>query len=104
MLKQRIQLEDDFIQRKSERRDAGQPDLNDTENCRERHFAEMEAKRRGNVEIRIDVMNVMKAPQEADLVIRHVPVIKRKVHQYESDRHLRRFWKRKPLQDTDSLN
>src|SRR6266705_2576010 len=91
VMKQGPCFEGELIYREGQWRDTEQYNLNDSKTGRQRDFAEVKAECSGNVEVRVDVVDVMKAPKNGDLVIGLVPIIKRQVQEYEADDERHRF-------------
>jgi len=81
VVKERVDQEDKLINQERGKRRADQADLNDPKYRRKGDFPEVKAKAGGDVEIGVDVMDIVKAPQERNAVIRHVPVIEAQVEQ-----------------------
>src|SRR5882672_9243759 len=88
MMKKRVRLKDDLVNGEHPCGQTDDADLDDAECCRERHLANVKPKRRRHVEIRIDVMDVMKSPEKRDAVIRHVPPVERQIHQEKCEHEL----------------
>src|SRR5438445_735199 len=92
VMKERVCLEDQFVNGK---RPAGEPDeahLHDPKQGRHRHLAKVKPETSGNIEIWINVMNVMKTPEKRDAMISNVPIVESQIHQKETDRELQRPW------------
>ena len=53
--------------------------MKETENGRERDLAEMEPEGGGNIQVRVDVVDIVKAPEKWQSVVSQVPVIERKI-------------------------
>ena len=89
VVKKRVRLKDELVDRESHGRDADETDLKNAKTRRHRDFAEVKAKRRGDVQIAIDVMHVVKAPQKSEFMIGEVPVVEREIQQQKADHGLR---------------
>ena len=48
----------------------------------------MEAKSGGDVEIRIDVMNIVETPEHRNFVVQHMPVVKTQIQQEKAKNEL----------------
>ena len=88
MVEERVRLENHFVNRKGPTGETDQAHLDDAKSGRHCHFAEVKPEAGGNVEIGIDVMDVVKTPEEGDTVIGDVPIIKSEVHQEKTEREL----------------
>ena len=76
MMEHRVRLENHFINRIRPPRDSQQKNLYDAKASRHRYFAKMKAKGRRDVQVAIDVMDIMKTPQQRHFMIRQMPIIK----------------------------
>lgn len=85
VLKQRVRLKDQFVDREGQRRNTDQGDLNNPKTGRHRDLPKMKAECRGNIEIGIDVMHVVKTPQKRDFMIGAVPVVEHEIHEHKTD-------------------
>src|SRR5439155_17743768 len=75
MVKKRVRLKNQFVDRVGERRDADQNDLHNSEASGKRDLDEVKSKCRRNIELGVDVVGIMEAPQERYFVVGHVPVV-----------------------------
>ena len=62
VLKERIELKDELIDDKGQRRSADERDLHGTECRRVTNFDKVKAHGRGDIEVRVDVVGVVEAP------------------------------------------
>ncbi len=72
-------LEDQLVGEELLQAHADEQHLNDPEDRGKRHLHEMEAEAGGNIEVGVEVVDVVEAPEEWDLVVEPVPVIKSQV-------------------------
>src|SRR5262249_11290372 len=103
VVKERVGLKDQFVGRERRKRDADEAHLDDAEHRRKEHFAKVKAEAGGNVEIRINVMNVVESPQPRDLVVREMPVVKVQIEEQESGNQLRPRGERHEVDQTERL-
>src|SRR6266478_1678236 len=78
-----VGLKNQFVNGKCRHRDPDEEYLHDTKSCRHAYLAKMKAKSGRDIEVRIYVVHIMKAPEKSDAVIGEVPPIKCQVHQQE---------------------
>src|SRR6185369_4188872 len=69
VVKKRVRLKYQFVGCKGCERDPKYAHLDDAENRRKQDFAEVETKTGGHVQFRINVVNVVKAPEERNLMV-----------------------------------
>src|ERR1700732_738336 len=84
-MKKRVRLEDQFVSRERPAREADQDHLHDAKSDRHRYLAKVKPKPSGNIKIGIDVMNVVKPPEEWDSMICDVPIVKAEVHKQKAE-------------------
>src|SRR5258708_13594545 len=84
VMKKRVRLEDQFVSRKHPARETDQAHLHGAKGDRHRYLAKVKAKPSGNIEIGIDVMNVVKPPEQWDSMICDVPIVKAEVHKQKA--------------------
>ncbi|HSZ76428.1 MAG TPA: hypothetical protein VK775_03465 [Chthoniobacterales bacterium] len=58
--------------------------LEKTENDRECDLTEMKAEGGGNIQVRVDMMDIVKTPEKWHPVVSQVPVVERQVHQQKT--------------------
>ena len=61
-------------------------------------FPEMKAEGGGHIQVGVNVVHVMEAPEQRDLVIGHVPVIKAQVEQQEAQSEFQRRRQREKME------
>ena len=103
MVKERVGLKDQFVSRKRRRGDADQRDLHDAEDRRHRHFAKVKTEAGRDVEVGIDVVDVVKAPEKRDAVVEHMPPVEAQVHEQKRDHELRRRGQRDDVKQAERL-
>src|SRR5712692_8716376 len=85
VMEERIRLEDQFVNGICP---AGEPDeahLHDAKSDGHRHFAKVKPEAGGNIEVGVDMVDVVKAPEERETVIDDMPVVKGKVHEEKAE-------------------
>src|ERR1043166_9754079 len=102
-MKERVRLEDQFVNSKGPTGETDQAHLDDAKCSRHCHFAEMKSEAGGNIEIGIDVMHVVKTPEKWDAMIGDVPIIEGEVHQEKAERELERRRQRHQMDHAKSL-
>src|SRR5260370_27352254 len=85
VMKKRIRLEDQFVSPERPARETDQAHLHDAKSDRHRYLAKVKPKPSGNIKIGIDVMNVVKSPEEWDSMICDVPIVKAEVHEQKAE-------------------
>src|ERR1700730_282921 len=90
VMEKRVCLEDQFVNGKGPAGESDDTHLHHAKNGRHRHFAKVKPETGGGIEIRIDVVDVVKAPEKRDTMIDDMPVVKSEVHQKEAERELNR--------------
>jgi hypothetical protein len=83
--------------------DADEDHLRRADRNRERQLAEMKPQRRRRVEIAVDVVNEMEAPEKRDAMIRPMPPPQRVVEQDDGDERFDPVRPLHELQQTDAL-
>src|SRR5712691_2777920 len=73
MMEECVGLQDQLIYGKCRHRNPDEQHLHDTKSRGHPHLAKMKPKSGGNIEVRIDVMHIMEAPEKSDAVICDVP-------------------------------
>ena len=84
VVKEHLNLKNELIDGKCPRRGADETHLEKTENDRERDLTEMEAEGGGNIQVRVDMMDIVKTPEKWHPVVSQVPVVERQVHQQKT--------------------
>src|SRR5207249_3524496 len=90
VMEERVCVEGYFV---NAERPAGEPneaDLCDAKSGRHRDFTKMKPKAGGNIEVRVDVVDVVKTPEKRHTVIGDVPIVKSKVHEEKAENELKR--------------
>src|SRR5262249_48606726 len=98
VVKKRIGLENYFVERESRQRGANQEHLGDAEERREQDLAKMEAKPGRDIELRIDVVDVMKTPEKGNSMIKQVPIIEAQIEQQKGHEELHPRGERQEMQ------
>ena len=91
VLKQSIELKGGFVDNKHPQLASDHDHLQRTKRRGKRNLEKVKPDRSADVEVRIDVVNVMEAPQERPGMIRAVPVIERKIEKQERRDALKRY-------------
>src|SRR5207248_1273385 len=76
--------------REGERGHADHEHLRRAPGDRDDELRAVEAERRRGVEVAIDVVDQVEAPEPGDAMGEHVPDVERVVHEHEGERHLER--------------
>ena len=84
VVKEHLNLKNELIDGECPRRRADEAHLEKTENDRERDLTEMEAEGGGNIQVRVDMMDIVKTPEKWHPVVSQVPVVERQVHQQKT--------------------
>ena len=84
VVKEHLNLKNELIDGECPRRRADETHLEKTENDRERDLTEVETEGGGNIQIRVDMMDIVKTPEKWHPVVSQVPVIERQVHQQKT--------------------
>src|SRR6266850_7970809 len=84
VMEKRVRLKNQLVNGEGPAGESNDAHLHDAKNGRHRHFAKVKPETGGGVEIRIDVVDVVKAPEKRDPVIDDMPVIKSEVHEKEA--------------------
>src|SRR5215510_3927096 len=66
--------------------------LSDSEACREKDFTEVKAECRRYVQITVNMMDVVKTPEERDFVIGAMPIVKAEIHEEKASAKLQKGW------------
>src|SRR5919198_1671369 len=82
--------------------DAEPQDLERAKTGRKRKLAEMKTNSRGAVEIEIEMMHSVEAPQERHAMVQAVPDVERVVKQQEPEDEAERARQRKPTQESEA--
>ena len=64
----------------------------------------MKAKGRRYIQVRVDVVNVVKAPEEGKPVEQSMPVIEREIKKQEGDDDLEPAWPSDPVSDSEAVS
>ena len=72
---------------KGQRRDTDQDDLGGAPRNREDHLAEVETQGGRRVQVQIDMMHQVKAPEERNLVNQNVPDVQQVVLEHDGERN-----------------
>src|SRR2546429_10002220 len=86
VMEKRAELKGELIDDVRRERGPDQKDLGGAESGREADLDEVKAKRSGDIQIGVDVVRVMEAPQERDAVIGHMPAIEAQIKEQECRR------------------
>src|SRR5215204_3214787 len=81
MVKQGVCLKNQFVYRETPNRDSQDHHLEQPKTGRKSHFTKVKAKSGRDIEISINVMDVMKPPEQWDFMIGPVPIVETQVHQ-----------------------
>ena len=84
MVKEHLGLKNELVNGKRPCRRADETHLKETETGRERDLTEMEAEGGGNVQVRVNVVDIVKAPEKWHSMISQVPVVEREIHQQKA--------------------
>ena len=84
VVKEHLNLKNELIDCECPRRRADETHLEKTENDRERDLTEMEAEGGGNIQVRVDMMDIVKTPEKWHPVVSQVPVVERQVQQQKT--------------------
>ena len=84
VVKEHLNLKNELIDGECPCRRADETHLEKTENYRERDLTEMETEGSGNIQVRIDMMDIVKTPEKWHPVVSQVPVVERQVHQQKT--------------------
>src|SRR6266436_738896 len=103
VMKKRVRLEDQFVSRERPTRETDEAHLHDAKSDRHRYLAKVKPKPSGNIKIGIDVMNVVKPPEEWDLMICDVPIVKAEVHKQKAKRERKQRWQRQEINHAKSF-
>jgi hypothetical protein len=77
VVKKHLNLKNELIDGECPRRRADETHLEKTENDRERDLTEVEAEGGGNVQVRVDMMDIVKTPEKWHTVVSQMPVVER---------------------------
>src|SRR5437879_2986444 len=88
VVKQCVRLKDEFVNGERHKSNPAQTDLDHSEQGGEQHFTEVKPKTRGNVQVRINVVHIVKPPQEGNVVVQQVPVVKARIEQQKTNHYL----------------
>src|SRR5882724_8769902 len=102
-MEERVALKNQFVNGKCRHRDPDEQHLGNTKSRGHPHLAKMKTKSGRDIEVRINVMHIMKAPEKTNAVICDVPPIKCQVHQKESCDELQRRWQREQMNQAERL-
>lgn len=89
MVEEYLGLKDQVVSRESPGRNPNQAHLHNAERSRGRNLAEVKPECSRDIEVRVDVMHVMKSPEKRHAMVRDMPVIKPQVHEEKAQRKLR---------------
>jgi len=85
VLEKRVQLECELVGDEDPWLPADQHNLQHAKSGRESNFDKVKPVRGGHIEIRIDMVRIVKSPQEARSMIGAMPVVKRYIEQKKAD-------------------
>ena len=94
VMEERAELKRDLVDHVSRQRRPDQEHLSDAKSSREADLDEVKAECGGHVQIRIDVVDIVKSPEKRNLVISSVPKIKTQIQQQKGCQKpdSSRFW------------
>jgi hypothetical protein len=84
MVEEHLRLKKQLIKRKRPCRRADEDYLQKTKRNGEQDLSKMEAEGCGHVQVWVDVMNIVKAPENRDSMVSEMPVVEREVHQQKA--------------------
>ena len=99
MVEKRVGLEDELVGQVGGDGRADQQHLRRPERGREEDLAEVEAEGRAHVEVGIDMVHVVEAPERGPSVVQPVPVVEAEVEEQESSGESRRPGQRQHLEE-----
>src|SRR3989304_3097097 len=100
-MEKRGRLKDQFVARENNWGNPDQSNLKYPETGRHRDLTEVKVKCGGDIEVAVDVMHVVEAPQKRKFVIGEMPVKERKIQQQKSNHALSRCRKFEPVEQTE---
>ncbi len=103
VMKKRSRLEDQFIEEKHPEGRTNQNHLGDAKQGGEEDLTEMETKTGGDIESRIDVVNIMEAPEHRNPVVKDMPVIEAEIEQEKGEDELGPNRQLKEMQQAELL-
>jgi hypothetical protein len=103
VVKEHLKLKNYLINGKCRCRRANESYLQDAENDREHDLTEMEAEGGGNIQVRVDMMDIVKAPEKWHPVVSQVPIVEREVHQQKTQHEGNRGRERNQMNKSDRL-
>jgi hypothetical protein len=84
VVKEHLNLKNELIDGECPSRRANETHLKKTENDREHNLTEMEAECGGNIQVRVDMMDIVKTPEKWYPVVSQVSVVERQIHQQKT--------------------
>ena len=90
VMEQRAELERDLIDEIGKDRRSDDDHLYGAKARRKCHLHEVKPERRGNIEVGIDMVDIVKSPQERNAVIGHMPVVEAEIQQKKCGDQLER--------------
>ena len=92
MVEEYLRLEEQLVKRKCPCRRADENHLQETESDGERDLTKMEAEGRGHIQVWVNMVNTVKAPENRNSMVSEVPIVERKVHQQKAKHEFNWPW------------
>ena len=103
VVKEHFQLKGQLVNGKGPGRNADKTYLDHAKEARKCDLAKVKSKGRRDVQFRIGMVNVMKAPKKRRAVVGEMPVVKGQIHQQKTDNELEPAWEGKEMDKTEWL-
>jgi len=94
-MKEHFQLKGDLIDRIGPCRNANKTNLDNGKDARERDLAKVKSESSRDIQLRINMVNIVKTPKKRNSMVGNVPIVKGEIHEQKTHDQLNPAWKNK---------